>query len=101
MQTVSSIAFKPHAGRRGQEVFKLAPVHYCTDFTLTANAMVSTYGRNICRGGTLLQAVKVVHCSHPLNIHPYPLPTIATLPNRHWLAGKYILNLRGQIIDLK
>ncbi|KII73422.1 hypothetical protein RF11_07223 [Thelohanellus kitauei] len=70
------------------EVFKPAPVHYCTDFTSTAIATVSTYGRDIRRIGTLFQAVRVVRGSHPLNIHPYPLPTRATLPNRHSFAGK-------------
>ncbi|KII67586.1 hypothetical protein RF11_14320 [Thelohanellus kitauei] len=72
----------------GLEVFKPAPVHYCTDFTSTAIATVSTYGRDIRRIGTLFQAVRVVLGSHPLNIHPYPLPTRAKLPNRHSFPGK-------------
>ncbi|KII71516.1 hypothetical protein RF11_14136 [Thelohanellus kitauei] len=70
------------------ELFKHAPVHYCTEFTSIANAMVCTYGKDIRRGGTLLQAVRVVRGSHRLNIHSYPLPTRATLPNRHSFAGK-------------
>ncbi|KII73597.1 hypothetical protein RF11_05081 [Thelohanellus kitauei] len=37
-------------------VYKPAPVHFCTDFTSTANATVSTYGRDVPRGGTLLHA---------------------------------------------
>ncbi|KII64720.1 hypothetical protein RF11_05510 [Thelohanellus kitauei] len=45
------------------EVYKPAPVHYCTDFTSTAT--VSTYGRDIRRIGSLLQAVRVVLDSHP------------------------------------
>ncbi|KII62111.1 hypothetical protein RF11_01484 [Thelohanellus kitauei] len=71
------------------EVFKAAPVHYCTDFTSTVIATVSTYGRDIRRIGTLLQAVRVVRDSHPLNTHPYPQPTRATLSDRHSFAGKY------------
>ncbi|KII66877.1 hypothetical protein RF11_08148 [Thelohanellus kitauei] len=42
--------------------------------------------KDIRRGGTLLQAVSLVRGSYPLNIHPYPLPTRATLPNRHSFA---------------
>ncbi|KII64155.1 hypothetical protein RF11_14813 [Thelohanellus kitauei] len=42
------------------EVYKLTPVHYCTDFISTANATVSTYGRDVPREGTLLQPVRVV-----------------------------------------
>ncbi|KII61496.1 hypothetical protein RF11_12912 [Thelohanellus kitauei] len=69
------------------EVFKPAPVHCCTDFTSTAIATVSTYGRDIRRIGTLLQAVRVVQDLHPLNTHPYPQPTRTTLPDRHPFAG--------------
>ncbi|KII68034.1 hypothetical protein RF11_02037 [Thelohanellus kitauei] len=72
-----------------EKVYKPASVHFCTDFTSTANATVSTYGRDIPRGGTLLQAAKVVQGSHLLNIYPYPQPTRATLPNRHLFSGKY------------
>ncbi|KII74691.1 hypothetical protein RF11_11389 [Thelohanellus kitauei] len=71
------------------EVFKPAPVHFCTDFTSTASATVSTYGRVVLRLGTFLQAVKVVQDSHLLNTHPHPQPTRATLPSRHSFAGKY------------
>ncbi|KII73080.1 hypothetical protein RF11_12474 [Thelohanellus kitauei] len=73
-----------------KEVFKPAPVHFCTDFTSTASATVSTYGRVVLRLGTFLQAVKVVQDSHLLNTHPYPQPTRATLPDRHSIAGKLI-----------
>ncbi|KII70743.1 hypothetical protein RF11_09966 [Thelohanellus kitauei] len=62
-------------------------VHFCTDFTSTANATVSTYGRDVLRRGTLLQAVRVLQDSHLLNTHPYPQPTRATKPNRHSFAG--------------
>ncbi|KII63111.1 hypothetical protein RF11_01861 [Thelohanellus kitauei] len=72
------------------EVFKPAPVHFCTDFTLTASATVSTYCRDIFRGGTLLRAVRVMHDSYLRNNHPYPQPTLATLPDRHPLAGKFM-----------
>ncbi|KII72699.1 hypothetical protein RF11_15208 [Thelohanellus kitauei] len=75
------------------EVFKPAPVHFCTDFTSTANATVSTYGRDIPRLGTFLQAVKVVQDSHLLNTHPHPQPTRATLPSRHSFVGKYFPSL--------
>ncbi|KII66437.1 hypothetical protein RF11_02082 [Thelohanellus kitauei] len=68
------------------EVFKPAPVHFCTDFTSTASATVSTYGRVVLRLGTFLQAVKVVQDSHLLNTHPHPQPTRATLPSRHSFA---------------
>ncbi|KII63359.1 hypothetical protein RF11_05945 [Thelohanellus kitauei] len=57
-------------------VFKPTTVHYCTNFTSTAIATVSTY-------------VRAVQDSHRLNTHPYPPPTRATLPDRHPLAGKY------------
>ncbi|KII69341.1 hypothetical protein RF11_16285 [Thelohanellus kitauei] len=60
-----------------------------TDFTSTASATVSTYGRVVLRRGTLLQAVRVVQDSQQLNTHPYPQPTRATIPNRHSFAGKY------------
>ncbi|KII67328.1 hypothetical protein RF11_15588 [Thelohanellus kitauei] len=39
------------------EVLKPAPVHFCTDFTSTATATLSTYGRVVVRLGTFLQAV--------------------------------------------
>ncbi|KII63114.1 hypothetical protein RF11_01864 [Thelohanellus kitauei] len=68
--------------------FKPASVHFCTDFTSTANATVSTYGRDVLPGGTLLLAVRVVEDSHLLNTHPYPQPTKATIPNRHSFVGK-------------
>ncbi|KII71280.1 hypothetical protein RF11_08776 [Thelohanellus kitauei] len=68
------------------EVLKPAPVHFCTDFMSTANATVSTYGRDELRGGTLLQAVRVVQDSHLINTHPYLQPTRATIPNRHSFA---------------
>ncbi|KII70755.1 hypothetical protein RF11_09978 [Thelohanellus kitauei] len=74
------------------EVFKPAPVRFCTDFTSTANATVSTYGRDVLREGTLLQAVRVVQDSHLLKTHPYLQPTTATIPNRHSFAGKYWIN---------
>ncbi|KII63781.1 hypothetical protein RF11_15015 [Thelohanellus kitauei] len=70
-----------------RKVFKPAPVQYCTDFTSTAIATVSMYGRDIRRIGTLLQAVRVVQDSHPLNTHPYPHPTRAMLPDRHPFPG--------------
>ncbi|KII74969.1 hypothetical protein RF11_16427 [Thelohanellus kitauei] len=69
------------------EVFKPAPVHFCTDFTSTANATVSTYCRDVLRLGTLLQAVRVVQASHLLSTHPYPQPTRVTLPSRHSFAN--------------
>ncbi|KII66118.1 hypothetical protein RF11_11934 [Thelohanellus kitauei] len=72
------------------EVFKPAPVHFCTDFTSTASATVSTYGRDVLRLGTLLQAVRVVQDSHLLNTHPYPQPTRATIPSRHSFAGNQV-----------
>ncbi|KII73604.1 hypothetical protein RF11_16305 [Thelohanellus kitauei] len=70
-------------------MFKPAPVHYCTDFTLTSIALVSTYGRDICRLGTLLHAVRVVQGSHTVKTRPYPQPTRATLPDRHSFAGNF------------
>ncbi|KII64157.1 hypothetical protein RF11_00858 [Thelohanellus kitauei] len=70
------------------EVFKPAPVHFCTDFTSTASSTVSTYGRVVPRGGTLLQAVRVVQ-DHLLNTHHYPQPIRAKLPDRHLFAGRY------------
>ncbi|KII68184.1 hypothetical protein RF11_08135 [Thelohanellus kitauei] len=69
------------------ELFKPAPVHFCTDFTSTANATVSKYGRDVLRLGTFLQAVKVVQDSQLINTHPHPKPTRATLPSRHSFAG--------------
>ncbi|KII73322.1 hypothetical protein RF11_04704 [Thelohanellus kitauei] len=72
-----------------QEVFKPEPLNYCTDFTSTAIATVSTYGRDICQLGTLVQAVRVVLDSHPLNTNHYPQPTRATLPDHNPFAGKY------------
>ncbi|KII75059.1 hypothetical protein RF11_03131 [Thelohanellus kitauei] len=90
-------------GNRGKpesnflEVFKPAPVHFCTDFTSTASATVSTYGRVVLRLGTFLQAVKVVQDSHLLNTHPHPQPTRATLPSRHSFAGKYTFWLVDKI----
>ncbi|KII66102.1 hypothetical protein RF11_00885 [Thelohanellus kitauei] len=71
------------------DVFKPAPVHYCTDFTSTAIATVSTYGGNIRWIGTLLQAVRVVRSSLPLNTHPCPQPPCTTLPDRRSFAAKY------------
>ncbi|KII70259.1 hypothetical protein RF11_02475 [Thelohanellus kitauei] len=71
------------------KVFKPAPMHFCTDFTSTANTTVSTYGRVVLRLGTFLQAVKVVQDSHLLNTHPHPQPTRATLPSLHSFTGKY------------
>ncbi|KII73023.1 hypothetical protein RF11_13582 [Thelohanellus kitauei] len=65
------------------EVFKPAPVHYSTDFTSTAIATVSTYGREIRQIDTLLHAYRVVMGLHSLNIHAHPQPTRASLPNRH------------------
>ncbi|KII73121.1 hypothetical protein RF11_03616 [Thelohanellus kitauei] len=91
------------------EVFKPAPVHFCTDFTSTASATVSTYGRVVLRLGTFLQAVKVVQDSHLLNTHPHPQPTRATLPSRHSFAGKmsmldshvgWLNRLRPRILNL-
>ncbi|KII68051.1 hypothetical protein RF11_08593 [Thelohanellus kitauei] len=71
------------------EVFKPAAVHFCTDFSSTAT--MSTYGRIVIRRVTLLQAVRVVQGSHLLNTHPYPQPTISTLPDRHPFVGnKYM-----------
>ncbi|KII67294.1 hypothetical protein RF11_07717 [Thelohanellus kitauei] len=69
------------------EVFKPAPVHFCTDFTSTASETVSTYGRVVLQRGSLLQAVRVVQDSHLLNTHPYPQPTRATIPTRNSFAG--------------
>ncbi|KII69539.1 hypothetical protein RF11_00419 [Thelohanellus kitauei] len=63
-------------------------VHFCTDFTSTASATVSTYVRVVLRRGTLLQAVKLVQGSHLLNTQPYPQPTRATIPSWHSFAGK-------------
>ncbi|KII74240.1 hypothetical protein RF11_07173 [Thelohanellus kitauei] len=40
------------------EVLKPSPVHFCTDFTSTASSTLSTYGRDVLRLGTFLQAVK-------------------------------------------
>ncbi|KII65077.1 hypothetical protein RF11_05656 [Thelohanellus kitauei] len=73
---------------------ELRVLFFCSqleDFTSTASATVSTYGRVVLRGGTLLQAVRVVQDSHLLNTHPYPQPTRVTLPDRHPFAGKYEL----------
>ncbi|KII67824.1 hypothetical protein RF11_03357 [Thelohanellus kitauei] len=56
-------------------VYKPTPVHFCTNFTSTANATVST----------------LVQGSDFLNIHPLLLPTRANLPHRHSFA----LNLLG------
>ncbi|KII63612.1 hypothetical protein RF11_12119 [Thelohanellus kitauei] len=78
------------------EVFKPAPVHFCTDFTSTANATVSTYSRDVPPLGTFLQAVKLVQDSHLLNTHPHPQPTRATLPSRHSFAGKYRTGTRNE-----
>ncbi|KII68170.1 hypothetical protein RF11_12970 [Thelohanellus kitauei] len=69
------------------EVFKPAPVHFCTDFRSTASATVSMYGRDVLRLGAFLQAVKVVQGSHLLKTHPHPQPTRATIPSQHSLAG--------------
>ncbi|KII66629.1 hypothetical protein RF11_01895 [Thelohanellus kitauei] len=71
------------------QVFKPAPVHFGTDFTSTASATVSTYGRDVLQLGTLLQAVRVVQGSHLLNTHPYPQPTWATIPSWHSFAGNH------------
>ncbi|KII69464.1 hypothetical protein RF11_11110 [Thelohanellus kitauei] len=52
------------------EVYKPAPVHFCTYFILTANATLSMYGRDVPQRGTLLRADRVVQESHLLSIHP-------------------------------
>ncbi|KII73782.1 hypothetical protein RF11_13210 [Thelohanellus kitauei] len=52
------------------EGYKPTTVHFFTDFTSTANATVSTYGRDVPQKSTLLQSVSVVQDSHLLNIHP-------------------------------
>ncbi|KII62280.1 hypothetical protein RF11_09598 [Thelohanellus kitauei] len=70
------------------EVFIPAPVHFCTDFTSTANATVSTYGRDVLREDTLLQAVRVVQDIHLLNTHYNPQPTRATIPKWPSFTGK-------------
>ncbi|KII72909.1 hypothetical protein RF11_12378 [Thelohanellus kitauei] len=74
--------------RLGQIGVQTCPVHYCTDFTSTATATVSTYGKNLRQRRTFLYAVRVLQGSHPLNIHPYHLSTRATLSNQHSLADK-------------
>ncbi|KII71704.1 hypothetical protein RF11_01602 [Thelohanellus kitauei] len=53
------------------EVFKPEPVQCCTHFTSTAIATVSKYCRDIRRIGILLQAVRVVQDSPPLNNLPH------------------------------
>ncbi|KII72945.1 hypothetical protein RF11_12315 [Thelohanellus kitauei] len=83
------------------EVLKTAPVHFCTNFTSTANAMVSTYGRDVLQGGTLLQAVRLVQYSHLLNNHPYHQSTRGTIPNRHSFAGNPFSAINYPFCDIK
>ncbi|KII73020.1 hypothetical protein RF11_13579 [Thelohanellus kitauei] len=54
------------------EVFKPAPVHYCTDFTSTA----------ICDGVHAPSCKQLGKCK----THPYPQPTRATIPDWHPFA---------------
>ncbi|KII62426.1 hypothetical protein RF11_16236 [Thelohanellus kitauei] len=54
---------------RELEVFKPAQVHFCTDFTSTVSAPVSTYGRVVLRRGTLVQPVKVLEVFKPAQVH--------------------------------
>ncbi|KII63307.1 hypothetical protein RF11_04904 [Thelohanellus kitauei] len=71
------------------EVFKHAPVHYCTDFTSTSIATVFTYGRDIRCIDPLKQAVRGLRGSHPLNTHPYPQTTRPASPDHHSFAGTF------------
>ncbi|KII66655.1 hypothetical protein RF11_01921 [Thelohanellus kitauei] len=57
-------------GQRSSEVYKLAPVHFCTNFASTVNATLFTCYTATHLLGTHRQEVRVVEDSQLLNIKP-------------------------------